>query len=143
MSLEQNKQLARAAIDIWSTGDVDRADEIFAPGYVMHQHHDPDGSGDLGLAQLKAFVAEFRRAFPDLTDSIDHQLAEGDLVATGFTSTGTNDGPYHDIPPTGRRMSWTGTVVDRVADGRIVETWGNWDLLGMLQQLGAVEMRDS
>jgi hypothetical protein len=61
MSLEGNKALSRAAIDIWSTGDVDRAEEIFSTDYVMHQHHDPDGTGDLDLAQLKAFVVEFRR----------------------------------------------------------------------------------
>jgi steroid delta-isomerase-like uncharacterized protein len=142
MTLELHKALARAAIGIWSTGDVARAGEIFAPDYAMHQHHDhdPDGSGGLVLEPLLAFLAEFRKAFPDLEDRIDLQLAEGDLVATRFTSTGTQTGPLQGLPATGRRASWTGTVIDRVRDGRIVESWGNWDMMGMMQQLGAAKV---
>jgi len=142
MSTERNKELARAAIEIWSTGDVDRADEIFAPDYVMHQHHGPDDSSPLGVEAIKEFVREFRRAFSDFTDTIHIQLAEGDLVSTAFTSTGTSDGPLHNVQPTGKRVTWTGMVIDRVRDGRIVESWGNWDQLGMLQQLDAVTVRD-
>jgi steroid delta-isomerase-like uncharacterized protein len=141
MSLERNKELARAALGIWSTGDFARAREIFAPGYVMHQHYDPDGSGDLGPEALVAFAAEFRAAFPDFRDTVDLQLAEGELVATRFTSAGTHRGEFLGVAPTGRRLSWTGTVIDRVVDGRIVESWGNWDMMGMLQQLGAIPAR--
>jgi steroid delta-isomerase-like uncharacterized protein len=141
MSLEGNKALARAAIGVWSAGDLDRAGEIFSPGYVMRQHHDPDGSGDLGVEAMKAFAAEFRRGFPDFRDTVDLQLAEGELVATRFTSTGTHRGEFMGVAPTGRRLTWTGTVIDRVVDGRIVESWGNWDMMGMLQQLGAVPTR--
>src|SRR3712207_2987555 len=138
MSLEENKALARAGIGMWSTGELDRAGEILAPGYVMHQHHDPDGSGDLGVEATKAFAAEFRRGFPDFRDTIDLQVAEGGLVATRFTSTGTHRGEFMGVAPTGRRLSWTGTVIDRVVDGRIVESWGNWDMIGVLQQLGTI-----
>jgi predicted ester cyclase len=139
MSLERNKQLARAALAIWSTGDFSRVLEIFAPGYVMHQHHhrQAGGAGDLDLEALRAFAHEFRMAFPDFHDTIDLQLAEGDLVATRFTSGGTHEGVFQGIAPTGRKLSWTGTVIDRVAEDRIVESWGNWDMMGMLQQLGA------
>ena len=88
MSLEQNKELARAAIAIWSTGDFSRVLEIFAPDYVMHQHHDSatGGTGDLGLKAMRDFAHEFRTGFPDFHDTTDLQLAEGDLVATRFTS---------------------------------------------------------
>ena len=137
---EQHKDIARAAIELWSTGDLIRAERIFAPSYRMRQHHDPDASGDLDLTALLSFVTEFRRAFPDLTDTVDLQLAEGDLVATRFTSTGTHTGTYQGIAPTGRRLRWTGTVIDRIAAGRIVESWGNWDMLGMLQQMDAVTL---
>jgi steroid delta-isomerase-like uncharacterized protein len=137
MSIEDSKALARAAIAIWSTGDESKAADIFAANYRMHQHHDPEGAGDLDLRGLLAFVTKFREAFPDLSDTIDMQVAEGDLVATRFTSVGTQSGAYHGIPAAGRRIAWTGTVIDRVRDGRIHESWGNWDMLGMLQQMGA------
>lgn len=58
-------------------------------------------------------------------------------MATRFTSNGTHDGVFQGIAPTGRKLSWTGTVIDRVAEDRILESWGNWDMMGMLQQLGA------
>ena len=143
MSLEQNKELARAAIAIWSTGDFSRVLEIFAPDYVMHQHHDSatGGTGDLGLKAMRDFAHEVRTGFPDFHDTTDLQLAEGDLVATRFTSSGTHTGPFQGVAPTGRKLSWTGIVIDRVQDGRIVESWGNWDMVGMLQQLGAIPTR--
>ena len=118
MSLERNKELARAAIAIWSTGDLSRVLETFASRYVMHQHQH-GGAGGEG----------------------DLQLAEGDLVATRFTSSGTHTGTFQGIGPTGRELSWTGMVIDRVQDDRIVESWGNWDMMGMLQQLGIVPTR--
>ena len=114
--------------------------EIFAPGYVMHQHHHADGGGDLGLKAMKAFAHEFGTGLPDFHDTIDLQLAEDDLVATRSTSQGTHTGPFQGMAPTGKQLSWTGMVIDRVKDGRIVESWGNWDMLGMLQQLGKVQV---
>jgi predicted ester cyclase len=140
MSLERNKELARAAIAIWSTGDFSRVLEIFTPDYVMHQHHHgaAGGTGGLGLKEMRAFAHEFRTGFPDFHDTTDLQLAEGDLVATYFTSSGTHTGLFQGVAPTGRKLSWTGIVIDRVQDDRIVESWGNWDMMGLLQQLGAI-----
>jgi steroid delta-isomerase-like uncharacterized protein len=138
MSVEENKALAREAIGIWTTGDLDTADRLYASDYVNHQLHDPDDPGDLvGVEAMKAFATEFRQAFPDFRDSIDVQLAEGDLVATRFTSMGTHRGTFRGIAPTGRHISWTGITIDRVAGGRIVESWANWDMV--LQQLGAFD----
>jgi steroid delta-isomerase-like uncharacterized protein len=137
MSTEENKHLAREAIRIWSTGDFRAADEIYAPGYVNHQHHDPEDLRDLqGLEAMKAFAAEFRQAFPDFYDSIDIQLAEGDMVATRFTSRGTHKGTFMGVEPTNKELSWTGKTIDRISEGKIVESWANWEMMGKLQQLG-------
>lgn len=139
MSVEQNKALARQAISIWSTGDVDAADEVYGPDYVNHQHHDPNDPRDLrGVEAMKQFVREFREGLPDFHDSIDLQLAEGDMVATRFTSTGTHRGTFLGVEPTNRELTWTGITIDRIADGRIVESWANWDMMGMMQQLEAL-----
>src|SRR3954447_2235061 len=104
MSLERNKELARAAIAIWSTGDFSRVLEIFTPDYVMHQHHH-GAAGGIGLKEMRAFAHEFRTGFPDFHDTTDLQLAEGDLVATYFTSSGTHTGPFQGVAPTGRKLS--------------------------------------
>ena len=140
MSAEENKRLAREGIRIWTTGDFDAADEIYAPDYVNHQHHHPDDPRDLhGVEAMKTFAAEFRQAFPDFLDSIDIQLAEGDMVATRFTSRGTHRGMFLGVEPTNKELTWTGITIDRISDeGKIVESWTNWDMMGMMEQLGVV-----
>jgi predicted ester cyclase len=121
-------------------GRLDAADEIYGPDYVNHQHHDPNDPRDLhGTEAMKQFAREFREGFLDFHDSIDLQIAEDDMVATRFTSTGTHRGTFMGVEPTNREVSWTGITIDRIADARIVETWWtNWDTMGMLQQLGAL-----
>jgi steroid delta-isomerase-like uncharacterized protein len=139
VSTEENKRLAREAIGIWTTGDVGAADEIYSADYVNHQHHDPDDPRDLhGVEAIKSFAAEFREAFPDFRDSIDIQLAEGEMVATRFTSRGTHRGTFMGVEPTNKKLTWTGITIDRIMGGKIVESWANWDMMGMMQQLGAI-----
>ncbi len=143
MSAEENKRLAREGIRIWSTGDFDAAEEIYAPNYVNHQHHHPGDAEDIhGTEAMKTFAAEFRKAFPDFRDSIDIQIAEGDMVATKFTSRGTHRGVFMGVEPTNKELSWTGITIDRIAEGKIVESWANWDMMGMMRQLGVFPTPD-
>ena len=136
MSLSHNKDLARRAIGLWTTGSKDRIEEILAPDYVNHQHHDRDSSQVIrGLDAWKSFIMAFHWAFPDFCDTIEQQIAEGDRVATRFK--GTQEGEIMGIAPTGRQAVWTGITIDRIADGRIVESWANWDLLGHAPAAGS------
>jgi len=97
VSTEQNTDLAREAIRVWTTGDLD---EIYAPDYVNHQHHDPGVPRDLhGTEAMKLFAHEFREAFPDFHDSVDIRLAEGDAVATRFMSRGTHRDTFMGVEP--------------------------------------------
>ena len=140
MSLSQNKDLARQAIKLWTQGSKENLEEIFATDYVNHQQHPPDSSEAIrGLEAWKQFVSTFHQAFPDFEDRIVTQIAEGDLVATQFVSSGTHRAQIMGVPATGRRASWTGMVIDRIANGKIVESWVNWDMFGMLKQLGVVK----
>jgi predicted ester cyclase len=75
---------------------------------------------------------------PDFHDSIDIQIAEGDMVATRFTSRGTHRGTFMGVEPTNKELSWTGITIDRISEGRIVESWANWDMMGMMQQFSIV-----
>ena len=139
MSTEENKRLAREAILSLSSGDLGAVDQIYAPNYVHHQHHHPNDPRDLhGVEAMKTFATELREAFPDFHDSIDIQLAEDELVATRVTSRGTHKGTFLGVEPTNKELSWTGTTIDRISEGKIVESWTNWDMMGMMQQLGVV-----
>lgn len=138
MSLAENKMVARRALALWSKGNKEDPDQILSADYVNHQHHHRDSTqGIRGLGEWKKFITEFHNAFPDFHDEIEQQIAEGDMVATRFTSTGTHKGEIMGLAPTGKQATWTGTVIDRIAGGKIVESWVNWDLHGMLQQLGS------
>ena len=83
-----------------------------------------------------------RTAFPDLRISVEDQVAEGDKVVTRWRARGTHKGPFQGISPTGKRGEISGTIIDRIADGKIIECWSNSDDLGLLQQLGVVHMPD-
>jgi steroid delta-isomerase-like uncharacterized protein len=139
MSTEENKRLAREAILSLSSGDLGAVDQIYAPNYVHHQHHHPNDPRDLhGVEAMKTFATELREAFPDFHDTIDIQLAEDELVATRVTSRGTHKGTFLGVEPTNKELSWTGITIDRISEGKIVESWTNWDMMGMMQQLGVV-----
>src|SRR4029079_6849247 len=92
-----------------------------------------DARGPEGVKQL---VQAWRTAAPDLKVEIISQQAEGDRVATRFVCVGTQTGPLLGIPPTGRRAEMAGLAITRVLDGKVMSDWGEFDLLGLMQQLG-------
>jgi predicted ester cyclase len=79
-------------------------------------------------------------AFPDTHFTIDAMVAEGDLVATRWTAQGTHTGDLMGIAPSGQRVTVTGMNINRVVNGKLSEGWGNFDQLGLLQQIGAIPM---
>jgi steroid delta-isomerase-like uncharacterized protein len=136
MSTQTNKQLIRDLIDqVWNDGNLDRIDDFISSDYVMH---DPV-SGDVhGVEGFREFVSTYRNAFPDLRLEVKDQIAEGDRVVTRWLSPGTHQGELMGIAPTGRQTMTPGIVIDRLADGKIRETWSMWDALGLMQELGVV-----
>lgn len=137
MSEEANCALVRRFIEeVFNAGDFDAVDEILAPDYV---HHDPTtqefGSGIEGFKRL---VGYYREAFPDLQIVFDDQFAAGDRVVDRWTGHGTHQGELMGIRPTGRPVTATGISINRIAHGRIAETWNNYDAAGILRQLGAI-----
>jgi steroid delta-isomerase-like uncharacterized protein len=130
-----NSAIARRFFDeVFSKGELDLVDELFATDYVGH----PSGKEEpnRGPEGVKEYVGGLREAVSDLTMTIEDQIAEGDKVATRWTARGTHDGELMGIPPTGRTTAVTGITIQRLQDDRVVEAWTNWDVMGMLQQLG-------
>ncbi|MGE2834036.1 ester cyclase [Mycobacterium sp. SMC-4] len=125
----------RAAQHIWNTGRVDELDVLLTHDYVRHGR-----IGDTSAEALKKSILLARTAFPDLRTTIEHIVADGDLVATHWRSTGTHSGPFYDLPVTGRPVVVTGMTFSRVADGRIAEEWENWDHTDLFASLGVVNL---
>jgi steroid delta-isomerase-like uncharacterized protein len=139
MSAEENKAIARREMEelFNHTGNLDVADEIYAPDYVGHEPTQPEDIH--GVEGARQFAATMRSAFPDLSCTIEDQVAEGDKVVTRWTGRGTHQGEAEELgPPTGKRMEITGISIERISEGKVAESWDNYDAMGMMQQLGMV-----
>ncbi len=98
-------------------------------------YHSP-AMGELGAGTRRQFLESIFQGFPDGRWTIEDQITEEDKILTRWTFTGSQTGRFMGILPTGRQLTVSGTTIDRIADGRIVEEWEEWDTLGMMQQLG-------
>lgn len=127
--------IARRFFDeIFSEGKLNLVDELFAAEYVGHpSEHEETTRGPQGVRE---YVGALRGGVSDLTVAVDDQVVEGDKVVTRWTARGTHDGELMGIAPTGRTAAVTGITIQRILDGKVVEGWTNWDLMGLLQQLG-------
>ncbi len=134
---ERNKELVhRMNEEIWNKGNLEVMDELFSTDFV--QHFLPVGSETKGLVKFRESVRNHRQAFPDWAEEIKQIVAEGDLVSTHFTSTGTNTGSFLGNPPTGKQIHINEMSFYRIVDGKIVEQWLIPDLLSLNQQLGLI-----
>ena len=135
MSAEENKTVVHRAEELWNTGNLAIADEVYATDFV---NHDPGLPDVRDLEAYKGFIAATRTGFPDFSVTIEDVIAEGDKVASQWTARGTHQGELIGIPPTGRQATWTGMTIYRFAGGKIVEAWWSRDMLSFLIQIGVV-----
>ena len=124
-----NGAVAEAA---WGRGDWETVDRLVSADYVSHGCF-----GEESREDFKVRVAEFRTAFPDLNRRQDVRLAIEYMVITALTLTGTHLGVFRGVAPTGRAVTFSGIVIDRIVDAKRVESWVQYDLLGLLTQIGA------
>jgi steroid delta-isomerase-like uncharacterized protein len=134
---EENKAVSRRVVEeFFVAGRFEIGDELFDQDYVGHDVASPEPiRGPDGVRQQ---AEGYRTAFPDLQLTVEDQVAEGDKVATRWTARGTHDGDLLGIAPTGKQATVSGMTIDRFSGGKIVESWDNWDALGLMQQIGAV-----
>jgi steroid delta-isomerase-like uncharacterized protein len=136
MSDAENKTIARRFNeDVWGRGDQAALEELLDPDFVDHDALPGQPPGREGHKQI---LAAFRSAFPDLNVTTEDIVAEGDKVVSRWTARGTHQGELLGIAPTGNGVTIKGIDVLRVAEGRIVERWAQFNDLEMMQQLGVV-----
>ncbi|MEU2074083.1 ester cyclase [Streptomyces sp. NPDC013489] len=132
------KNNARRLMEMFSDQpELALLDELLAEGY---HDHDPTNEQDvIGMDAVRREVEMWRGGF-DFAFTVDDQIAEGDRVCSRWTWRGSHTGDFMGLQPTGMDVSMTGTVIHRFRDdGKIVEGWWQYDLLGLMGQLGAVE----
>jgi steroid delta-isomerase-like uncharacterized protein len=122
--------------EFWNQRRLEVADEIIAPEHVNHGPNDP-GLGP-GPESVKAVARSYLAAFPDVHFTIEQMLAEGDYVFARWSCRGVHKGELEGVAPTGKEIQVSGISLSRIAEGRIAESWNQWDALGLLRQIGAV-----
>jgi steroid delta-isomerase-like uncharacterized protein len=131
-----NAALVRRLFDeVWSKGNLNVADELLASGCTLH---DPIMGDTKGPDSLKAQVKEYRSAYPDLRFVIDDLIVSADKVFVRWTGTGTHKGPIMGVPPTGKTYAIEGMTSARLANGKILESYSQWDTVKFLQNLGVM-----
>ncbi len=105
---------------------------------VDYQAHMSGAEGPLNAHGWAAFMSELSTAFPDAQISIDGAVAERDTVASRWTITATHRATFQGVPPTGKAITMAGVDFSRVVDGKIAEHWAQFDVVGVMQQIGAM-----
>jgi predicted ester cyclase len=127
-----NKAVARRVLEAMSEGNVDDAARLLAPDYVWHgpgaEVHGPDG--------WKQLASIYLQAFPDLSFTLEDQIAEGDKVVTRYTARGTHRGELSGVAASGRPVAVPCLVIDTIVDGQIVDSFEVFDQLGMFAAIG-------
>ena len=139
MSAQENKERSRRLVEeAFGQGNVEVIPEILHSDFVCY---DPNSeSGEVrGADTIKGEIEYFRNAVPDLTYTVEDQVAEGDKVVTRYTASGTHQGEFFGVAGTGKHIEMSGIQIDRFDEsGKLVEEWPEYDLLGAMKQVGAM-----
>jgi steroid delta-isomerase-like uncharacterized protein len=140
MSLDENKKVVRQILEeFWLGGNVAVLDELLAPDCVNYEQSNPELRGKEACRQwANDLRLANRQGFPDFDITVEDLVAEGDKVAKRWVFRGTHSGEFSGIPPTGKRVTMRGITLYRVSAGQVREMYWNYDVFGLLQQLGAI-----
>ena len=133
MAAEEIRALHRRYAEEVNRGNPAYLDEYFDPDYVYH-----GPTGELDVEGFKAMHSMFLAAFPDTRLKMEDTIAEGDKVVSRWTIRGTHKGEFQGIAPTGKEITVRGIIISRIRAGKAVEEWEAFDLMDMMQQLGAI-----
>ena len=137
-SANENQELYRRVTqEAFGKGDLNVIDELLSSDF---QEHEPAPGTRPGRDGVKNTVGMMRTAFPDLHVRIDDAFAAGDQLCARSIFMGTNTGSFMGNPPTGKPVEWEAIDIIRSKDGRLTEHWGQMDMIGLLTQLGLMQM---
>jgi predicted ester cyclase len=131
---EQNKVLAKRLMEAISQADLDTIKELVAPEFVEYTP-----SITIAMRSLEEFVAHVKMihgGLPDFIISLEEPCAEGDMVTSRYVMSGTHQGEFLGIPPTGNRLKGSGILIFRLKNRKVVELWEEFDSVGLFEQLG-------
>jgi steroid delta-isomerase-like uncharacterized protein len=120
---------------VWNEGREDLMEQIASPDLIVHGVGGPKQEMR-GLEDFRHFYRQIRGAFPDLQIIVEDAIGEGDLAAVRWTAHATHSGGDLGFAPTGKRLTITGMTFTRFRDGKAIESWDNWDMMGLMHEIG-------
>jgi steroid delta-isomerase-like uncharacterized protein len=136
MSTENKTIVRRLYEEVWNERKLEVVDELISKSHALQ---DPIASGSqVGPKSYKRRVVELTTAFPDLRFTIEDTIVEGEKLVVCWTISGTHQGEYVGIPATGRKISLEGITIHHIRNGKILDSYARWDVLGLMRQLGAI-----
>ncbi len=136
MSVEQNKAIVQRFVgEAFNAKNLSIGDEMLAGDVVFHT---TGGDALVGIESWKQYATIFVTAFPDLDFAVEDAIAEGDKVVLRWMGTGTHKGKLRNLLPTNKTVRFQGIAIYRIEEGKLAELWGQIDMLGLMQQLGAI-----
>ena len=130
---EENKAFVRRFCELENQGDLEKLYELLVPGIISHY-----GADTFNMEQLKQIWPNIWSAFPDIHFTMEDMIAEGNKVAFRESWTGTHEGEFMGIAPTGKKVKQINTCIVRIENGKFAESWCTIDNASLLQQLGAI-----
>ena len=130
---KEMKALTDANLEVWNKGNLSLFDEILSPEIVLHRNESEDL---IGIEAYKEWVSSTRIGFPDFNVTFDEIIIKGEYLVVRWTTSGTNTGPFLGLPPTGKKVNFSGTIITSVVDGKAIESWQYYDGSSLLIQLG-------
>jgi steroid delta-isomerase-like uncharacterized protein len=135
MSTESKAIVRRLYQEVWNKRKIAVVDELLSASHALH---DPTASGSqVGPGVYKGRVTELTTALPDLHITIEDLIVEGDKVAACWTISGTHQGEFMEISATGKKVSLEGITIHHLRNGKILDSFARWDVLGLMRQIGA------
>jgi steroid delta-isomerase-like uncharacterized protein len=137
---QANKQTVRRILEeYWHNGNEAIVDELFLSNCVNHDLSNPPQRGRKAFKEWgKGISTAFATGFPDWQVVIEDLVAEGDRVSKRWVLRGTHKGEYFGVPPTGKPVTMRAVTVYHFTDGKVQEMWWNYDLFGLMQQIGGI-----
>ena len=134
---EENKALVRRWFDeVWNKGRADAIEEMFDEYGIAHGLSDDPSNPIRGPKNFKPFHTTFREAFPNMVIVVEDVVAEGDKVAARCSVRGRHEGDFLGRAATQSPIEFSGITIVRIANGKIVEAWNNFDFMTMHKQVG-------
>ena len=138
MPIDNKSIVRRLYEEVWNMRRLEVIDELISPSHALQiadATHPETGIGPEAYARI---IVEFVTAFPDVKFTVLDLIAENDKVVACWNISGTHQGVFRGLAPTGKKISVDGSTVNQLANGKIMDSYVSWDLLGLMQQLGAI-----